>query len=353
MNKVAEKVVSAHTPDEVESLLDDHYAGESQTLTTGAEQNLLKLAELRGRLSPERAARWEAIKKEFARQKRVGGRDDDPVARVTGTLSTLGEELERIRAEIAKAAAKPESEAPGLALLTPQLEGLQRALAAVSRPTVEVKLPPAAATADAVATKLRAAVAELAPLARATQHGLGTLPGLLDSLVQVLTRVEQRLGSGQALAVAAMPAAAAAVGVPARPTPVPPPPSVPRGLPPLADALGTTEPGRSRFDVDLGVDTPSRLYVPKGVGLDPLRDGGIFVQTHARLPPLGSPVTLDLTLRGHGRFEVDAVVTFAREASLEGPDPGFGARLPRVAAALEHALRTLLLERDAEVLKTR
>ena len=29
-------------------LISDHYIGEAQTLTTGAEQNLLKLAELRG-----------------------------------------------------------------------------------------------------------------------------------------------------------------------------------------------------------------------------------------------------------------------------------------------------------------
>ena len=34
---------------ELERSIDDHYPSESQTLTTGAEQNLLKLAELRGR----------------------------------------------------------------------------------------------------------------------------------------------------------------------------------------------------------------------------------------------------------------------------------------------------------------
>ena len=55
MNKLAEKVVPAMNDDELERLIDDHYPGESQTLTTGAEQNLLKLAELRGRLTPEQA----------------------------------------------------------------------------------------------------------------------------------------------------------------------------------------------------------------------------------------------------------------------------------------------------------
>jgi len=40
MNKVAEKVVAAMTPAELEAVLDDHYQGEAQTLTTAAEQNL-------------------------------------------------------------------------------------------------------------------------------------------------------------------------------------------------------------------------------------------------------------------------------------------------------------------------
>src|SRR5690606_29018550 len=79
MNKIAEKIVSAMTPDELETLIDDHYRSESQTLTTGAEQNLLKLAELRGRLTPEQAKRWAEIKAEFMRQRRLGGSETDPV----------------------------------------------------------------------------------------------------------------------------------------------------------------------------------------------------------------------------------------------------------------------------------
>ncbi|MCB9761797.1 MAG: DNA repair ATPase [Alphaproteobacteria bacterium] len=97
MNKMAEKIVSALNEGEVERLIDDHYAGESQTLTTGAEQNLLKLAELRGRLSATQAERWETIKKDFRRIKSMGGAEDDPVSRVTGTLAVLGQNLEGIQ----------------------------------------------------------------------------------------------------------------------------------------------------------------------------------------------------------------------------------------------------------------
>jgi ATPase involved in DNA repair/ATPase family associated with various cellular activities (AAA) len=97
MNKVSEKIVAAMTPAEVEAVLDDHYRGEAQTLTTAAEQNLLKLAELRGRLSPEQAKRWADIKAEYVRQRRMGGGDDDPVTRLVGTLGGLGAELGAIR----------------------------------------------------------------------------------------------------------------------------------------------------------------------------------------------------------------------------------------------------------------
>ena len=105
MNKLAEKVVAAMNDDELERLLDDHYAGEAQTLTTGAEQNLLKLAELRGRLTPEQAARWDEIKREFARVQLLGGTDDDPVARVTGQLNLLSEKMEGIGQAVAAAGA--------------------------------------------------------------------------------------------------------------------------------------------------------------------------------------------------------------------------------------------------------
>ncbi len=103
MNKIAEKVVAAMTPAELEALIDDHYQGESQTLTTAAEQNLLKLAELRGRMTPAQQERWTAIKTEFVRQRRMGGGADDPVTRLVGTLSGLGTEL----GEIQKALAMP------------------------------------------------------------------------------------------------------------------------------------------------------------------------------------------------------------------------------------------------------
>ncbi|MBE2248472.1 MAG: DNA repair ATPase [Myxococcus sp.] len=125
MNKLAEKIVAVMTDAEVETLIDSHYAGESQTLTTSAEQNLLKLAELRGRQTPEQKARWEEIKRGFKRVQTQGGADDDPVVRVTGTLAALGEELSRIR-EAAGELTKRPPEPP----LAPHLEALSKTIAA-------------------------------------------------------------------------------------------------------------------------------------------------------------------------------------------------------------------------------
>ncbi len=103
MNKIAEKVVSAMTLDELQQLVDDHYRSESQTLTTAAEQNLLKLAELRARMTPAVEKRWTEMKSEFVRQRRMGGSEADPVTKLVGTLSGLGADLGLIKDAIAAA----------------------------------------------------------------------------------------------------------------------------------------------------------------------------------------------------------------------------------------------------------
>ena len=96
MASMAERVVPAMNEEEVEQIIDDHYQNEAQTLTTNAEANLLKLAELRGRMSEEQAKRWEELKREYRRQKMMGGGDDDPVSRVAGPLSTLVQRVEDV-----------------------------------------------------------------------------------------------------------------------------------------------------------------------------------------------------------------------------------------------------------------
>ncbi|KIG19650.1 hypothetical protein DB30_00159 [Enhygromyxa salina] len=101
MAKLAEKVVPAMNEAELQSLIEDHYVGEAQTLTTGAEQNMLKLAELRGVLTDEQRARWDEIKRGFVKAKNLGGAEDDPTTRVTSQLSNLVDQLVGIQGALA------------------------------------------------------------------------------------------------------------------------------------------------------------------------------------------------------------------------------------------------------------
>ncbi|MFE2343768.1 DNA repair ATPase, partial [Streptomyces sp. NPDC059431] len=66
MNKIAARIDSVMNSAELAALIDDHYRAEAQTLMAGAEANLLKLAELRGTLTPGQSARWSALKASYA-----------------------------------------------------------------------------------------------------------------------------------------------------------------------------------------------------------------------------------------------------------------------------------------------
>ncbi|MCX7556370.1 DNA repair ATPase [Xanthomonadaceae bacterium JHOS43] len=97
MNKLAEKISSVMNTNELQQLIADHYLGESQLLTTGAEENLLKLAELRGTLSADEAARWEQIKADFRRNQSIGGADADTGSRVVAQLHDLVQGVRGLR----------------------------------------------------------------------------------------------------------------------------------------------------------------------------------------------------------------------------------------------------------------
>ncbi|MGR6913562.1 DNA repair ATPase [[Actinomadura] parvosata] len=96
MNKLAERIVPAMNDDELEAVIDDHYLGEAQTLTADAESNLLKLAELRGRLTPAQAERWAAVKAAYLKAKALGGAEDDPVTRAVGAIGLLADRVSEV-----------------------------------------------------------------------------------------------------------------------------------------------------------------------------------------------------------------------------------------------------------------
>ncbi|MFM9373038.1 DNA repair ATPase [Streptomyces sp. Da 82-17] len=104
MNKIAARIDPVMTDAELAALVDDHYAAEAQTLTTGAEANLLKLAELRATLTPDAAARWAEIKAAHVRAVRLGGSGDDPVTHAVAALDLLADRLAAVESAITRAA---------------------------------------------------------------------------------------------------------------------------------------------------------------------------------------------------------------------------------------------------------
>ena len=89
MNKMTEKLSAVMNENELNQLIDDHYLGESQLLTQGAESNLLKLAEMRGVLTAAEKERWAQIKTDFLRNKAMGGENGDTGARIVAQLVDL------------------------------------------------------------------------------------------------------------------------------------------------------------------------------------------------------------------------------------------------------------------------
>jgi len=108
MNRMAEKILAIMNDEEVQDLIIGHYEGESQTLTTGTEANMLKFRELIGVLTDEERARWEEIKETYGRNQFLQGADTgDPVGRVVSQLSLFESGLKNIDRTISDAVSNP------------------------------------------------------------------------------------------------------------------------------------------------------------------------------------------------------------------------------------------------------
>ena len=104
MNKIAQRIQPVMNDTELAALIDDHYRAEAQTLTTGAEANLLKLAELRDTLTGEQALRWAESKAAYVRTQSLGGPDDEPLTRAVATLGLLADRIAAVESAINRAA---------------------------------------------------------------------------------------------------------------------------------------------------------------------------------------------------------------------------------------------------------
>ncbi|WP_327368271.1 DNA repair ATPase [Streptomyces sp. NBC_01217] len=103
MNKIAQRVQPVMNDTELAALVEDHYRAEAQTLTTGAEANLLKLGELRGTLTADQAARWAELKTAYVRTQALGGPEDDQLARAVAALGLLADRIAAVESAIDRA----------------------------------------------------------------------------------------------------------------------------------------------------------------------------------------------------------------------------------------------------------
>ncbi|MEO7112574.1 MAG: PilZ domain-containing protein [Polyangiaceae bacterium] len=86
------------------------------------------------------------------------------------------------------------------------------------------------------------------------------------------------------------------------------------------------------FAADLGAQSSTNFY--KGLsGNDIIDHGGLFISTY-KIPKIGTPVRLRVSLPGGYEFEANAVVRWSRESSEAGEDeaapPGFGAQFTHI-----------------------
>ena len=210
MNKLSEKVLPAMNDDEVQRLLDDHYLGEAQTLTTGAEENLLKLAEIRGRMSEAQTARWEDIRRGFVRMQRMGGAETDSATRMMAELSIVSDRI----GEVAKAiygatsaagaegvttsspdvaAAQPAATAPDLAPYLAKLDETLLALRELHAARLPISATPVAPQADPslISRETYLINGTLIPLLRFMAHRFKSYRSVADPRVkQAIAKLE-------------------------------------------------------------------------------------------------------------------------------------------------------------------
>ena len=97
MSKMAGKVVPLMNSEEVNTLILSHYESESQTLTSDAEANLLRLKEIAGFMSGEEQTRWKQIKEIFVKNNKYGMLNEgDASGQMLIQMSSFNENLEAI-----------------------------------------------------------------------------------------------------------------------------------------------------------------------------------------------------------------------------------------------------------------
>lgn len=204
MNKLAEKLSPVMSDQELEALIDDHYQGEAQLLTYGAEENLLKLKQMRGTMNDEEAARWQTICEEYRRRQQAGG-DEETGVKVVRQLGLISEHLQQLGQQLVAGLDNGKHPEPDLDKALSQLSrsletGLSEGLQSVQlNPAVTVNLDSPPQVGDALMAFARIFEESIVPLVK-------TMDGKLDldlktqsdmsRVLRVIRELQERLLAG-------------------------------------------------------------------------------------------------------------------------------------------------------------
>ena len=98
MNKLISQIQPILKDEEIIQIIVSHYQNESQTLTSGAESNMLKLKELMNIISEDEKIRWKEIKEIFIKNKMIKGLgENDRMSQIVALLAQFSEGLDGIK----------------------------------------------------------------------------------------------------------------------------------------------------------------------------------------------------------------------------------------------------------------
>jgi len=180
MNKMAEKISAVMNQPELMQMISDHYLGEAQLLTTGAEANLLKLAQLRGNMTQDQEHRWVQIKTDFLRNKAMGGDDVDIGGKVVAQLLDLSAGVQAL-SDTASQLLNPSTKADAASVLTPLLDKLALAIES-NKPAVNVINEPVPGLGKILST-----------LADTIEHTIAPLVRTMDKKLDIDLRTHEKM----------------------------------------------------------------------------------------------------------------------------------------------------------------
>jgi len=186
MARLAPQITPLMTDAELDAIVRDHYRGEAQTLTTGAEENLLQLAHMLGKPTKEEQTRWQQIQGDYQRQRHMGGAQDDPSMRVTRSLLDISRGVDALARQHGEATT--ESQKMLRASLNAQVRALQalrettQSLNTHSRSAQDQRMVDALLSLSVTYRQL------IMPLVRAVETRMG-----LDASHPEIERVEEQM----------------------------------------------------------------------------------------------------------------------------------------------------------------